>query len=368
MISRKTGILRKLLFSIYGVREDGMSNYRIVHYINQFYGGIGGEEKADIPPESREGYSGPGIALSNALKDCAEIVGTVICGDGYFSENLEDASRVVIAMIESFAPDMVVVGPAFNAGRYGMACGMVAKLVDELLKIPVVGGMFIENPGVDIYKRYAYFVETGNSAAAMRKAIPDMANVIRKVIAGEDVTDGYIKKGLRKNCFSSERGSRRAVDMLLRKIEGDSYVTEYPMHVFDRVEPNKAIKDIRTARIALVSTGGPVPKGNPDRIESSSASKYGKYSLVDIDDLNAENGETAHGGYDPVYANLDLDRVLPLDVVKDMLKNGKIGSLHDYWYATVGNGTSVANAKGFAAGIVKDLIADNVNAVILTST
>ena len=30
-----------------------------------------------------------------------------------------------------------------------------------------------------------------------------------------------------------------------------------------------------------MSSGGPVPKGNPDRIESSSASKYGKYSLKD---------------------------------------------------------------------------------------
>jgi glycine reductase len=122
------------------------------------------------------------------------------------------------------------------------------------------------------------------------------------------------------------------------------------------------------ARLALVSSGGPVPKGNPDRIESSSASKFGKYSLKDITNFTPENGETAHGGYDPVYANLDLDRVLPVDVVKEMLSAGEIGSLHDYWYATVGNGTSVANAKMFAEAIAKDLVADNVQCVILTST
>ena len=345
-----------------------MSSYRIVHYINQFYAGIGGEEKADIPPESREGPVGPGTALSSALKDEAEIVGTIVCGDSYFNENLEEASKTVLEMIKSYMPDMVVVGPAFNAGRYGMACGMVAKLVDENLKIPVVGGMFTENPGVDIYKRHAYFVTTGDSAASMRKAIPDMTAVIKKIIAGEEMTEGYIKKGLRKNYFAAERGSKRAVDMLLKKIAGEEFVTEYPMPVFDRVAPNKAIKDISKARIALVSSGGPVPKGNPDHIESSSASKYGKYSLKDIDDLNPENGQTAHGGYDPVYANQDLDRVLPVDVIKDMLRKGEIGSLHDYWYATVGNGTSVANAKGFAAGIVRNLLEDNVNAVILTST
>ena len=37
--------------------------YRIVHYINQFFAGIGGEEKADFRPESREGAVGPGIAF-----------------------------------------------------------------------------------------------------------------------------------------------------------------------------------------------------------------------------------------------------------------------------------------------------------------
>jgi len=51
-----------------------VGKFRIVHYINQFYAGIGGEEKADTPPEKREGVVGPGMAFSTALKDDAEIV------------------------------------------------------------------------------------------------------------------------------------------------------------------------------------------------------------------------------------------------------------------------------------------------------
>ncbi len=51
-----------------------------------------------------------------------------------------------------------------------------------------------------------------------------------------------------------------------------------------------------------------------------------------------------------------------------MEKAGEIGSLHEYWYSTVGNGTSVANSKKFAAEIAKDLQAAGVDAVILTST
>ncbi len=48
------------------------------------------------------------------------------------------------------------------------------------------------------------------------------------------------------------------------------------MPVFDRVEPFKALASLKDARIALVTSGGVVPKGNPDHIESSSAQKYGE--------------------------------------------------------------------------------------------
>lgn len=345
---------------------------KVVHYINQFYAGIGGEDKADHRPEMREGHVGPGMAFQQALKDEASIVATVICGDSYFNENMDSALEEVLGMIKSHNPDLVIVGPAFNAGRYGMACGAVAKGVTETLGIPVVGGLYPENPGADMYKRYGYFLETSNSAAGMRKAVAAMSNLALKLLRGEEIgspqEEGYIPKGIRKNYFAKERGSKRAVDMLIAKIKGEPFTTEYPMPVFDRVDPAPAVKDITKAKIALVSSGGPVPKGNPDRIESSSATKYGKYSLEGINDFTPENGETAHGGYDPVYANEDLDRVLPVDVMREMVANGEIGSLHEYFYTTVGNGTSVANAKKFAAEIAKDLVAAGVDAVILTST
>lgn len=349
-----------------------MSKIKVVHYINQFYAGIGGEDKADHKPEVREGKVGPGMAFQQAFGDEAEIVATVICGDTYFNENIESASAEVISMIKQYSPDVVVCGPAFNAGRYGVACGAVAKAVTEELDIPVVTGMYPENPGVDMYKKFAYVIETANSAVGMKKAVTPMAALALKIGKGEEIgapeEEGYIARGIRKNYFAADRGAKRAVDMLLKKIKDEPFVTEFPMPVFDRVDPAKAIKDITKAKIAIVSSGGPVPKGNPDRIESSSASKFGKYSLAGITDLNPENGETAHGGYDPVYANEDLDRVIPVDVLREMEKAGEIGSLHEFWYATVGNGTSVANSKKFAAEIAKDLLAHNVDAVILTST
>lgn len=345
---------------------------KVVHYINQFFAGIGGEEKADIKPEVREGVVGPGMALNAGFKGEAQIVATIICGDSYFNENLDEAKATILEMVKQYEPDLFIAGPAFNAGRYGVACGTIAAAVQEELGIPVVTGMYEENPGADMFKKQVYMVKTKNSAAGMREAVqllvPLALKLVRKEEIGSPEEEGYHARGIRKNVFREEIGAKRAVDMLLKKLSGQAFVTEYPMPVFDRVAPNPAVKDITKAKIALVTSGGIVPKGNPDHIESSNASKYGKYDIEGIDDLTELTHETAHGGYDPVYANEDADRVLPVDVLRQLEKEGKIGSLHRYFYTTVGNGTAVASAKKFAETYVKELIADGVDAVILTST
>lgn len=345
---------------------------RIVHYINQFFANIGGEEMAHVKPEVREGFVGPGMGLAKLLKGEAEIVATVICGDSYFNENLDEAKAEVIEMVKKYKPDLFIAGPAFNAGRYGVACGTIAKEVQEQLNIPVLTAMYIENPGADMYKKNLYIVETRNSAAGMRTALPAIAKLAKKLGNGEEILgpkeEGYIERGIRKNYFASERGSKRAVDMLVKKLSGEEFETEFKMPVFDRVDPQPAVKDITKVKVALVTSGGTVPKGNPDHIESSSASKYGEYDIEGVMDLTSETYETAHGGYDPTYANTDSDRVLPVDVLRKMEKEGKIGSLHKYFYSTVGNGTAVASSKKFGEEIAKKLVADGVEAVILTST
>ena len=343
---------------------------RVVHYINQFFANIGGEEMAHIEPELREGIVGPGMALNTAWKGEAEIVNTIVCGDSYFAEHEAEAKEKILGWVKEIKPDFFIAGPAFNAGRYGYACANICVAVQEL-GIPVLTGMYQENPGAD-YKEKILIVATRDSAAGMRQAAPTMAKLALKIMNGEKLgascEDGYMNNGIRVNFFEKERGAKRAVDMLINKLNGKPFVTEYPMPSFDRVAPNHAIKDLSKATIALCTSGGIVPKGNPDHIESSSDSHYGEYNIAGVDDLTSETFETAHGGYDPIYANEDPDRVLPVDVMRDLEKEGKIGKLHDYYYATVGNGTAVASAKKFAAEYAQKLLAAGVDAVIMTST
>ena len=70
-----------------------MSKYRIVHYINNFFAGSGGEEAAGMKPEIHEGAMGPGLALLTAFGEEYEISATAVCGDNYFGENLEEATE-----------------------------------------------------------------------------------------------------------------------------------------------------------------------------------------------------------------------------------------------------------------------------------
>lgn len=349
-----------------------MDKIKVVHYINQFFANIGGEEKADIMPELMMGAVGPGLALQAGLGDGYEIVATVVCGDNYFGEHMEEAKGKILEMIKGYKPDLFVAGPAFNAGRYGVACGAVAKAVEGELNIPVITGMYPENPGVDMFRKDLHIIHTDISAAGMRKAMAKLCVLAKKMVNKEEILspseEGYIERGIRVNYFNERRGSERAVDLLLDKIAGKEYKTEYPMPAFDRVSPNSPVKDMSKIKLAVVTSGGIVPQGNPDRIESSSATKYGVYDITGMDSMTKDKFMTVHGGYDRAFVTENPNLVVPLDVLREMEKEGVIGELCNYFITTTGTGTSVGNAKGFGEQFTKKLLEDGVGAVILTST
>ena len=350
---------------------------RVIHCLNQFFGGIGGEEKADLGPQWFNGHRGPG-QLIKQLAPNLEILGTVVFGDNYMAANLDAAVTEVADLIEVKSKqkagvnfDLLLAGPAFNAGRYGMACGAICEAVEKRFNVPAVTAMFDENPAVTIYRRGVTIARAGSDVMAMREAVAGMVRVGLKRFAGEPISpalDDTIPRGLRENYFADRSGADRALDMLLRKLRGESFETEYPMPAFSRVPPAPPAVDISTATVALVTTGGIVPRGNPDRIESANASKFGAYSLAGLDRLTAESHGSVHGGYDPSYANADPNRVLPLDTLRNLEREGRIGRLSETYFATVGNATSVERAEKFGQEIAGLLVNTGVQAVILTST
>lgn len=346
--------------------------FKVLYYVNQFFGQIGGEDQADIAPEYKEGPVGPALGFNNLLGDEGEVVGTIICGDNYFNENKEEALEYIMDVVKKEDPDIVVAGPAFNAGRYGMACSGVVNAVVEELDKKAVTGMYIENPAVEYSKDKAIIIETLDSAAGMRDALPKIANVVKKLMKGEELgkpeEDGYIPQGKRLTVFADEIGSKRAVKMLLARLNDEEFQTELPMSEFDSVEPADAIKDLSNATIALVTSGGMVPEGNPDRLQSSSAQQWNKYDVESLEGLKEGKFVTVHGGFDPVYANEIPDRIAPLDLMEEAVKQGKLGGVYKYFYTTTGTGTAVGKSVEFGTEIGKELKEAGVDGVILTST
>lgn len=345
---------------------------RIVHYLNQFFGGIGGEDKAHVAPQLKTGPVGPGVAAQRALGSRGEVVATIVCGDNYFAEKIEDATAEIINLIRSQQPDAVIAGPAFEAGRYGIACGAVCKAVKDQLGIPAVTGMYKENAGADLFRNHIYIIETENTAKKMFEAISKMVDITCRISANEKLgrpsVEGYLPRGVLENEISDQLGAERVVSMLLAKIQGELFETEVPLPKYDRVSPAPSIQDLRSAKIALVTDGGLVRIGNPEKIETQRATRFASYSINDADALTAGDYEVSHIGYTPVYVTQDPNRLVPVDVVRDLEKEGIIGKLHEEFYSTTGACGIVDNMKKIGEGIAKRLKEEGVTGVILTST
>lgn len=345
---------------------------RVVQFVNQFYAQVGGEEKAGLAPQLVQGAAGAARATAQVLGSEGSVVATLLCGDNYAAEHTESAVRVLVDLLRPLAPDLVLAGPAFNAGRYGVACGALCTAVQAQLGIPAVTGMCAENPGVDLYRRGLYIIETGTAATEMLPAITRMLALGRKLVAGDPIgrpaEEGYFPRGITRNELATHTGAERATTMLLAKLRGQAFETEVPVPQFEHVTPPARVADLRRARVALVTDGGFVPKGNPDGIEPMAATKYGGYDVSGKDALQAAEYDNVHRGYDTTYVKQDPNRLIPLDVVRELEQEGKIGALHDIVYSTTGVATTLENSRRMGQEIAAKLKAAGVDAVILTST
>ncbi len=344
---------------------------KVVIYTNQFFGQIGGEDKASMRPEFREGAVGAANLYKDKLEN-TEIIGTIICGDNYYAENMEEAKKTIFGFLDKSLPDMLIAGPAFNAGRFGMACADLCMAAAERYNILTLTGLYIENPAVEIYRKRIYIIETGKSAADMKKAIPKITLAANKLLSGKDLIspeeDGYIPKGKRVNIFKDKTGAERALDMLVAKLNGKEYKTEVPIPTYETVTPAEPVLDMSKMKLAIITTGGVVPKGNPDHMPAATAKFYKKYDISTINTLEKGVFESVHAGYDPVYANDNPNRIVPLDLLRELEKGGEIGSLYDYLITTTGNSTSVADSTRMGKEIAAELKGAGIDAVIMTST
>ncbi len=201
-----------------------------------------------------------------------------------------------------------------------------------------------------------------------------MALFINKILAKEELLpaeiEGYFSRGIRHQVWLNEgiTAAQRGVEMLVNKLNNKPYETELVIPNKEKVRVANALTDLSKAKIAILNTGGIVPIDNPDKIQSASATRWGRYNIENIDKLEGGKFKTIHAGFDPSAADKDPNVIVPIDVMKDLLKEKRYGSLHPYFYSTVGTGTTQAEASRMGKEILKCLQEDGVDAVIMVST
>ena len=125
---------------------------------------------------------------------------------------------------------------------------------------------------------------------------------------------------------------------------------------------------VRGARIAMVTTGGLVRKGNPDKQVAANATRYHRHSVKDLEALTPEGWEAYHAGYFNHIVNRNPNYILPLSFLRDLEGKGQIGRVHEAMYALPGVSTPVAVARQLGREIAEDLKAGGVEGVLLVAT
>jgi betaine reductase len=337
---------------------------RVVHYINQFFAGVGGEDSAGAGPTLVAGPVGPGRRLAELLSPDHEIVATVWCGDDVASGLVPQ----ILELVQSVQPDLLVAGPAFTSGRYGLACARVVAAAHQggLLSL---ASMHEDNPGLD-EAGAAPVVASGDIARRMAPSLERLAGAVGRLLRQEELTaeDGRIGKLARLTVMADASAAERAVDLALARLGGDRTATEIPLPRFDQVTPAAPVDDVTNVMVALVTEGGLVPDDNPGGLESARATRWLRYPIDGLDSLVPGQWRSIHGGFSTAWANEDPHRILPLDVGRQLETEGAVGSLFAEYFVTAGNGTSVANARRFGIEWAADLRHSGARAAILTAT
>jgi glycine reductase len=156
--------------------------------------------------------------------------------------------------------------------------------------------------------------------------------------------------------------------MLLAKLRGEEFHSEISPPKFAGGKPAAPLRALESAVIALVTDGGLVPEGTPDNIEPGRPTRFTAISVAGVDSLEADKYDAVHSGYDTVIANRDPNRLVPLDAMRELEREGAIGRLYDFVHSTGGAHAAVDNATRIGQEIAQRLQSAGVTGVILTST
>ena len=96
--------------------------------------------------------------------------------------------------------------------------------------------------------------------------------------------------------------------------------------------------------------------------------RFVAYSIESQEELRGGEWMVNHNGYDSSWVVQDPNRLIPVDALRKLEKEGYIGKLHEAFLSTSGLVGSEENSRKVGLGVSQYLKDHNIDAVVLTST
>jgi len=129
------------------------------------------------------------------------------------------------------------------------------------------------------------------------------------------------------------------------------------------------LADLTGTTVALVTTAGMVPRGNPDHQSHAVPRKMTRYGVADRDELVVGEWESVHGGFKGlIYNTVNPNYALPLPALRELERRREIGGVHSEFFSVVGANCPAGEAQRMGREIAAELVKNQVGAAILEST
>lgn len=159
----------------------------------------------------------------------------------------------------------------------------------------------------------------------------------------------------------------RCLNMLLAKYQNQHFQTEVIMNPSVQRDIAHLKCPLQQATLLCITDGGLVPLGNPDHIPSTSADKFGIYSIKNTLSLSSEQYEVSHQGYDSSFVEDDPNRMFPLDALRSLEKERLIRNVYPYFLSTTGVMMPQNKSQKVAGQIAQYTVMHGIDAVLIIS-
>ena len=156
--------------------------------------------------------------------------------------------------------------------------------------------------------------------------------------------------------------------MLLDKMAGRPFSTEIPVESLEKLPVAPPVVNLGGACVALATTSGVLPEGNPDAFKAAANDQWRKYSIHELHTMGQNRWDVMHGGYNTAAMRDNPNFGVPLDVCRELAREGTFGKLHPDFYMTSGCSGAIPVMQRIGREMAANMKAEGVDAALLVST